>query len=434
VLGVGFGVSVAVGNTIGVGILRAPGEVAAQVPHAGVVLAVWAAGGVYALVGAAQIAELGTMFPRSGGQYVFTRHALGDYAGFLVGWSDWLSTCGTTAAVSIVAAEFSAMLAPSVADRGPLLAMSWATAFAALQWRGIQWGRTVQNLTSAIKAVAFVAIAASGFLLGAPEAGTIAGGAPPLDRALMFAPLLLALQAVIYTYDGWTAPVYFSEEVADPGRAVPRALFAGVLAVAAIYLLLNLSLLWVLPVSAIAGEPFAAGVLAEQVFGRNGNAVLTAIVILAMPSAINAYHLMASRVLFAMARDGLFWRRAATVNPGGTPAVALLSSTVAALLFILVGGTFTAVISVLAFFFVANYTLSFVSVFVLRWREPDRERPHRAWGYPLSTAVALGGSLAFLAGAVAADPRSSGLALVLLAASYPMFRLVRSALPPNRNA
>jgi APA family basic amino acid/polyamine antiporter len=130
-----------------------------------------------------------------------------------------------------------------------------------------------------------------------------------------------------------------------------------------------------------------------------------------------------------MARDGLFWRRAATVNAGGTPAVALLSSTVAALLFILVGGTFTAVIRVLAFFFVANYTLSFVSVFLLRWREPDRVRPYRAWAYPWSTTAVLGGSVAFLAGAASADPRSSGLALALLGVSYPLFRLVRGPLP-----
>ena len=144
-----------------------------------------------------------------------------------------------------------------------------------------------------------------------------------------------------------------------------------------------------------------------------------------MLSAINSNHLMASRVLFAMSRDGLFSHRAATVNDGGTPTVALLLSAVVAMLFIVFGRTFEQVITVLAFFFVANYTLSFMSLFVLRRREPERPRPYRAWGYPWTTGAALAGSVAFLAGAIAGDTAHSVLALVLLAASYPLFRMTK---------
>src|SRR5918999_3486899 len=117
VLGVGFGLAVAVGNTIGAGIFRAPGEIAAHLPNPWLFLAVWVAGGLYALLGAFQIAELGAMIPRSGGQYVFSRYALGEYAGFIVGWSDWISTCGTTAAVTIIIGEFSGALFPSVSGQ-----------------------------------------------------------------------------------------------------------------------------------------------------------------------------------------------------------------------------------------------------------------------------------------------------------------------------
>lgn len=144
-----------------------------------------------------------------------------------------------------------------------------------------------------------------------------------------------------------------------------------------------------------------------------------------MLSALNAYHLMATRVLFAMSRDGLFSRRAEAVNEGGTPTVALLLSAAVAALFIISARTFQAVVTVLAFFFVANYTLSFVSVFVLRRRESDRERPYRAWGYPWTTAAALIGSVAFLSGAVASDTRNSVYALLVLAVSYPVFRMMR---------
>ncbi len=423
-LGVGFGVAVAVGNTIGAGILRAPGEVAAQLPHAGVFLGVWAIGGLYALLGAAQIAELGAMLPRSGGQYVFSRYAFGEYAGFLVGWSDWISTCGTTAAVSIVAAEFAAALVPGLAGWTAAVAVFVTTAFAVIQWRGIRWGSFSQNVTSAIKALAFVALSAGALLFGSQrsDAGAVEGALPG-GLALLTA-LVASLQAVIYTYDGWTGPVYFSEEVDDPGRNVPRALFGGVVSVLAIYLLMNLSLLYVVPVSSIAGQPFAAGALAETAFGRSGSTVFTLVVIVSMLSAINAYHLMATRVLFAMSRDGLLSAKAASVNAGGTPTVALLLSAAVAVTFILVGRTFSTVITVLAFFFVANYTLSFASIFVLRRREPEKARPYKAWGYPWSTAIALAGSVAFLGGAMASDTRSSALALLLLAASYPLFRVL----------
>jgi APA family basic amino acid/polyamine antiporter len=193
-----------------------------------------------------------------------------------------------------------------------------------------------------------------------------------------------------------------------------------------IYLLVNAALLRVLPVSRIAGEPFAAGAAATTIFGEQGETLVQALMLVSLLSAINANHLMAARVLFAMSRDGLFSGRAATVNEGGTPTVALFLSATVAVLFIVIGRTFEQVITVLAFFFTANYTLSFVSLFVLRRREPARPRPYRAWGYPWTTALALAGSVAFLAGAIAGDTRNSVFAVLLLAASYPTFRLLRS--------
>jgi APA family basic amino acid/polyamine antiporter len=239
--------------------------------------------------------------------------------------------------------------------------------------------------------------------------------------------LVLSLQSVIYTYDGWNGVVYFSEEVENPGRDIPRAMFGGVFTIIVIYLLVNVALLYVLPISQIAGQDLAAGAAAQVIFGRHGNTIFLTLTILSMLSAINAYHLMSTRVLFAISRDGLFAKRAAEVNEGGTPTVALFTSAAVALLFIVFGQTFEKVITVLAFFFVANYTLSFISVFVLRVREPEKERPYRAWGYPVTTALALIGSVLFLIGAIASDTRNSIYALILLAASYPFFRLLKLA-------
>ncbi len=425
VLGVGFGLAVIIGNTIGAGIFRTPGVIAELLPNPWLFLSVWVVGGLYALLGAISIAELGTMLPRSGGQYVFARYALGEYAGFIVGWSDWISTCGSTAAVSIVVGEFAGALFPALNEKAATIGVTVAIFFAVLQWRGIVWGSGVQNVTSLLKALAFMALIIAAFLLGGKGQTTETGNLVAPGGLALIAVFILALQSVIYTYDGWTGVVYFSEEVEQPGRDIPRALFGGVLAIIAIYLLVNLALLYVLPISKIAGQDFAAGAAAEVIFGKYGDTVFRSLTIISMLSAINALHLMATRVLFAMSRDGLFVKKAAFVNKGGTPTVSLLFSTIVSLLFILFGQTFEKVITVLAFFFVANYTLSFISVFVLRRREPDKERPYRAWGYPWTTALALIGSVGFLVGAVASDTRNSIYALLLLAASYPVFRVTK---------
>ena len=426
VLGVGFGLAVTIGNTIGAGIFRAPGEVARHLPDTWLFLAAWTVGGLYALLGAIQIAELGAMIPRSGGQYVFARRALGEYAGFVVGWSDWISTCGTTAAVSIVVGEFTGALVPPLGGRAPAVAVVVASAFAIVQWRGIRAGSLVQNVTSALKAAAFVVLIGAAFAFGGQASANAATVlAVPSGLALVPA-FVLALQSVIYTYDGWTGVVYFGEEIHDPGKSIPRSLFGGVLSIIAIYLLVNMALLYVLPISTIAGEEFAAGAAAGAIFGQYGDAVFRILTILSMLSAINAFHLMASRVLFAMSRDGLVTHRAATVNAGGTPTVALGVSAAITVLFIIFGRTFEKVITVLAFFFIANYTLSFISLFLLRRREPERPRPYRAWGYPWTTALALCGSAAFLIGAIAGDTRNSLLALLLLSASYPLFHMMKT--------
>ena len=412
-----------IGNTIGAGIFRTPGQIAELLPNNWLFLSVWLIGGLYALLGAIQIAELGTMLPRSGGQYVFARHAIGEYAGFIVGWSDWISTCGSAAAVSLVVGEFMGALFPALSGRAVIIAAATAITFALLQWRGVVWGSGVQNVTSLLKAIAFVILIAAAFIWGGqPTAGP---SSIRVSEISLFAAFILALQSVIYTYDGWTGVIYFSEEVETPARNVPRALFGGVLSVIAIYLLFNLALLYVLPIGEIAGQDFAAGAAATALFGRHGDAVFRSLTIVSMLSAINAYHLMSTRVLFAMSRDGLFMKRAAAVSEGGTPQLALLLSASVALLIIFFGQTFGTVITILAFFFVANYTLSFISVFVLRYREPERDRPYRAWGYPVTTGLALLGSLLFLVGAVFSDTRNSLYALLLLIVSYPVFRLLK---------
>ncbi len=429
VLGVTFGIAVAVGNSIAAGILRAPGEVAGFLPYAGLFLGVWAAGGIYALISAMQLAELGALVPRSGGQYVFARRAIGPYAGFIVGWSDWLSTCGTISAISIVIGEYLGDLFPGLVGFTSQIAIAVAVLFALLQWRGVKWGERAQEITSLLKGLVFAVVVAGCFLLGGTtNVAPTAAAAPHMPLAVA---VILALQAVIYTYDGWNGPVYFSEEMRNPGREIPRALFGSVLSIMGIYLLVNAALVYVLPVSRMAGDNFALGTAAGIFLGRMGKKLVLGLMVVSLLSAVNANTLMATRVLFAVSRDGLVNRRAAQVNPGGTPTISLLAGTVVAIGFIATGA-FEAVIEMLAYFFVANYTISFLSLFILRRREPQAPRPYRVWSYPYSTGLVLLGSVAFLVGGVAADLKDvsatrhySIYALALLLLSYPAYRLLR---------
>src|ERR1041384_1164034 len=423
VLGVGFGLAVIIGHTIGAGIFNTPGTIAAQLPSPAPFLLVWLAGGLYALFGAISLAELGTMIPRSGGQYVFARYALGEYAGFVVGWSDWISSCGSTAAVSLLIGTFSGALIPALEGKAALIAAAVAIFFALLQWRGIVWGSNTQNITSLLKALAFLALIVAAFKFGGH--GALTSSAPNTTAAITLTAVIVSLQAAIYTYDGWAGVIYFSEEVKHSGRDIPRALLGGVLTIMAIYMLVNVALLYVLPINQIAGKEFAAGEAANVIFGTHGDTIFRCLTIASMLSGINALHLMATRVIFAMSRDGLFSSRAAVVNEGGTPSVSLFLSAAVALLFILFGQGFERVITVLAFFFVANYILSFISLFVLRRREPDKPRPYRAWGYPVTPALALIGSVLFLAGTIWTNTKDSVYALLLLAVSYPVFRLLK---------
>jgi basic amino acid/polyamine antiporter, APA family len=426
VLGMWFGMAVAIGNAIAAGIVRTPGEIAKSLPNAWLFIGVWIAGGLYALFGASSMAELGAAIPRSGGQYNFSRRALGDYAGFIVGWSDWLSTCGT-AAVAIVIAEYSGHLFPILAGHVKLISAALILGFGILQWRGIRWGSGAQLLTATLKTAALIILVAACFILGAhARAAALVSTAPlpsmPAGWPLAVA-IVLGLQAVVYTVDGWDGVIYFGEEVRDPGRDIPRAIFGSVFTVMGIYLLLNLVALYVLPMNEIAGNEFVLGTVADRVFGRFGDPIIRSIMIVSMLSCVNSNLLFSSRTLHAMSCDGLFFRRVASVNAGGTPALSLLLSTLVSLLFVL--GSFERVIAMLSFFFVTNYMLTYTSLFVLRLREPRMHRAYRAWGYPWTTGIALGASVLFLIASIATDRENAPLALGMLILSYPVYRVLK---------
>jgi basic amino acid/polyamine antiporter, APA family len=422
VLGTGFGIAITVGNTIGAGILRTPGDVAALLPNRVAFVGLWVLGGVFVLTAATSISELGAMIPRSGGHFVFAREALGDYAGFVIGWSDWISTCAASAAVAIVVGEYTGDLLAPLHGHELLLACAVLVGFTVLQQPGVRWGDVVQRWTTLAKALGFMLLVAACIVFGGRAADTVA---PAMPRGFaLFSASVLALQAVIYTYDGWAGPIYFSEELRDPGRRVPRAMFGGVLSVAAVYVLVAIMLVYVLPISEIAGSRLVLGAAANRVWAEQGDTVVRVVTLVSMLAAINAFALMASRILFAMSRDRLIPAWTSDVNRGGSPVGALWVSAAVSVAF-LASRTFENVIAVAAFFFMTNYIVDFVSVFLMRRRQPHRERPYRAWGFPWTTAVCLLVSVAFLIAAVVGDTRNSLVAVALLLVSYPVFRVMK---------
>lgn len=420
VLGVLFGATIIVGNTIAAGILRTPGDVASLLPSPAWFLGVWIAGGLYALCGAMAMAELAAALPKSGGQYVYARRALGEYAGFVIGWTDWLSSSASIAAVAIALGELVGGIWPGIASSGTVVAIAVVVLFTSMHWIGVRTGDVATQVWGVIKVTALFAVAVACLL--APAA-TEAAQAPPFPAGLaLTGALVLAFQSVIYTYDGWTGYTYFGGEVKDP-RQIPRAMALGVLSVMVVYMALNWAFLHVLGIQGMAGEKFAARSAAIAVFGTSGDRIVSTVLLLSMLGAVSALIMLTARVPFALAEDGLLPRAVARVNAGGTPDASLLLT--AAVVLLLIGtGTFASVLALAAFFFVLQYATSFTSLFVLRRREPDLERPYRAIGYPVIPAIVLLGAVAFIIGSFVSDRANTLKSVAVLLASYPVYRLV----------
>ena len=422
VLGMAFGLAIAVGSAVGGGIVRTPGEVASALPSAILFMAAWAFGGVNTLLGANIFSELGAMMPRAGGPYVYARRAFGDGIAFFVGYADWMTWCLGAVALTLIVGEYMGALFPSLAGHAIVVDFATLGALTAVQWAGVRSGGRTQEITTVLKTAALLALVIAAFVLPhqvtpAPSV-TVPSGIPLI---LAFA---VAMQGVIFTYESYYTVIYCGEEMRDPGREIPRSMFRGVLLIIAIYLLVNLACLAVLPVGSIAGDPFVGGTVARLLFGAKGDTVIRVIMIVSVVGTINAMFMAIPRILLAMSRDGLFPPQAARVNAGGTPHVALAVSVVVIAAFLLTG-SFTAVLGLSALFIVVKYTCCFTALFALRRREPDTPRPYRAWGYPLVPGLALALAIALLIAIAVGDPRRAAIVLALLVMSWPIALLVR---------
>jgi len=413
-----------VSSVIGVGIFLTPGTVANALPHPGLILAAWLVGGLLSLAGALANAELGAMYPRAGGDYVYLREAYHPLAGFLVGWLSFFVIYAGT--VATLAAGFAEGLAHFVTlgDGGKMLvAVAITIVCSWVNYVGVRAGARFNNVTGYVKIAALVGLAVAGPLLGH---GRIENLRPLIDAhaALPLAGFGLALSPILFSYLGWNASVYVASEIRDPDRNIPRSLFIGLGMCTALYLLLNAVYLYALPVAALRGEVRVGEAAARALFGAAGGSIVAVLVLASVVGCLNATILVGPRIAYAMALDGLFFggvQRVHEVNR--TPHVAITVQAVTAIALIVVLRSFPSVLDYTTFAIVLATMADTTALYALRRRAPKRRRPYRAWGYPLVPALYLLANAGIATAMLAGRPKECAIALAVTATGLPFYAL-----------
>ena len=426
-LGLGFALAVAVGGTLGTGVLSSPGELARAVPGPGLGLALWLGGGFYTLLAANTLAELAGRRPQAGGWYGYAAAAFGEFPAVAVAWADWTSSCVTGALVALLLGDYLGQLLQPFT---PLPLHSFARwlgllavlGLGAVQLRGLREGSRVQEITAVVLVLGLLAVL--GGSAGLPAAVSSPVTPLPSHAFLATAAAVVAgLQVVVFAYDGWYAPIYFAEETPQPGRTLSRALLGGVGLVLALYLALHLSLARVLPATTIAASELPLADVATALAGPAGHRLTLAVAVAALLGVLNSVLLMATRVLFALGRDGHLPALLARVHARGTPRPALTGAVVLTAGLTL-SGTVAALEAVTSILFVGYYAVGFAALFGVRRQAMAQTVPYdgyRAWAHPASTALLLGLSLVFLLLNAVLDPYSALVAAALVAGSYPLW-------------
>jgi len=436
--------AIVISNVIGAGIFITPGIIAQLVPHPLWFLAVWLGGGLLAFAGAMAYAELGTLRPRSGGEYVYLREGFGPLAAFLTGWTSFVAGfAGAVAASALQAADYLGRFVPAAGDGTALatlplpflpivisprtlVALTIVVALALVHIRGLGPGRLVQNTLAGVKVGGLALFVAIGLGLGRGSFANFQSA--PAQASYDWS---VAFIIVMFSYSGWNAASYVAEEIRDPGRNVPKALALGTIVVALLYLGLNTLYLYALPIAEI-GQPGQADIAveaAQRLIGPAAATLLGGLAVLVLLGSLSAMTIAGPRVYFAMARDGAFFRSAARIHPRfHTPWVAIAAQTVWSSVLILTNNKMQ--LAEYTGFAVLLFSAVAVSVtFVLRRRNPDEPRPFKAWGYPVAPAIFVIASFAIMATAIMGRPGPSLVGASIIVAGVPAYfifkRMVR---------
>jgi APA family basic amino acid/polyamine antiporter len=426
-LGVGFGIAVTIGGTIGTGILRKPGPIAANLGDPTLIMLVWGLVSIYAFLGVLCAIELGVSVPKAGAWYIYARRAFGDYVGFVTGITSWMGTVAALGFGAYTMSEFIALMLPNTEPVVRYMAIGILILLMSFHWLGTKSAGRSQEILSFLKAIGLFAFVIICFVYGGDiKSQQLVATTERVKTPLSLALLIFSLQSVFYTFDGWHTAAYFSEESTDPVKNLPKSMISGVLVIIAIYLLVNLAILYIMPIDMLANSKLAASDAIKLIFGEKSATVVTFFLTLSIFGILNAQIMFSPRVIYSMSRDGLFFKAAQKVNSGGTPAIAMPLTGICSILLILSGKETCEKLSDIAvFFFVLCYIAGFASLIMLRKKEPELPRPYKVMGYPFIPWLLIVISLLFLIGAVYQDIKSSGYALIFLIISYPLFLLTK---------
>ncbi len=426
-----------VSGIIGSSIFLTAKDIAGPLPQPMLFLLVWVIGGVISLFGCVAFAELGSMFPESGGQYVYLREAYGDLVAFLYGWMLFaVANGGTIAALSVASAAYTGQVFPIVSQehvvlslagvaitRAHLFALFLIAALTYVNVVGLRWGTLLQNLSTWTKFAAMAAFVVLGFALGKGDWSHFRAHGVGLTMGLHPAQFLSAfgvgLIAVYWAYDGWVYITWVAGEVKEPRRNVPLAMVLGVVVVGVIYIAMNMTYLYALPLGQIAQYETIAHAAAAALFSPRAAVWLSLMIAVSCFSAAATCTLSGARVYLAMAQDGVFFRRMAVIHPKWrTPAFSLIGQGIWAAVLTLSGG-YDWLYTYVIFGMVLSYTLTVVGMFLLRWKRPDIPRPYRCAGYPWLPGIYILIGVAWILNTIAKRPMEAFWSLAIVFIGVP---------------
>ncbi|MFZ3265925.1 MAG: amino acid permease [Terriglobales bacterium] len=429
-----------VSGIIGSSIFLTAKDIAGPLPNPKLFFLVWVLGGVISLCACVAFAELGSMFPDSGGQYIYLREAYGDLVAFLYGWMLFaVANGGSIAALSVAAAAYMGNILPAISQthvifsfagivftRAHLVGLILIVILTYVNVFGLRWGALLQNVSTWTKFTAMAVFVVLGFAIGkghwsnfnAQASGGITMGLSP---GQLISALGVGLIAVFWAYDGWVYITWVAGEVKEPRRNVPLAMVFGVLAVGAIYLAMNMVYVYALPLSEVAKHETIAHAAATALFSPGAAVWLSAMIAISCFSAAATCTLSGARVYLAMAQDGVFFRRMAVIHPKWrTPAFSLIGQGIWAAILTL-SGRYDQLYTYVIFGMVLSYTLTVIGLFLLRWKRPDIPRPYRCTGYPWLPGIYVLVGAAWTLNTIITRPTEAFWGAAIVAAGVPLY-------------
>lgn len=413
---------IVIGSCIGSGIFITSNEIAGYLVEVDKVLLVWILGGLVSLFGALTFAELGGLFPKSGGVYVYLKNAYGDLIAFLYGWVTlFIINTGAIAALSVAFVDFLTHFIDLSGSQKTILAILIINILTYINMHGVKISQILANFFSGIKIFAILFILAIGLILGdiINFDFTVASSVKP-DISLTQA-FLLAFVGVFWSFGGWHHSTYLSGEVIKAQRTVPKAMIIGVLSVTVLYLMANIAYFLLLPIDQIIASKKVAADAIGAAFSFGGSLV-SILVMCSLIGTIAIYTMTAPRIYFAMAKDGLFFKSLTKVHPKyKTPYVAMYSQAVCASLFVIIWGTFVRIITFVTFMDIVFMLLAAATIFIFRKRIPEANRPYKTIAYPVIPVVYVLICSAFVINLVLNLKTESLAGLAILIAGIPVF-------------